>query len=118
MDIVKIIFLILHFIGIASLLGSFIVQMKDVVRGRGKVLPGMFHGALTMLITGLVLVLVAEFGDGAVNHMKIGIKLVVAAVITALVIVAGRRKDGPSSGLVGAIAALTTLNIAIAALWR
>lgn len=113
MDIVKIIFLILHFIGIASLLGSFIVQVKEIAKGRGKVLAGMFHGALTMLVSGIVLVLVSEFGDGAVNHMKIGIKLVVLVAVLVLVLIY-RKRENPPAWALWAIGGLTAANIVIA----
>ena len=36
--------LVLHFVGLASLLGGFIVQMKSADRG---VNPARWHGALT-----------------------------------------------------------------------
>ena len=44
---------VLHFVGLASLLGGFIVQMKSPDKG---VNPAMLHGALTQLVTGVVLV--------------------------------------------------------------
>lgn len=113
MDILRIILVILHFIGIASLLGSFLVQVKEIGQGRGKVLAGMFHGALTMLVTGLLLVVIAEFGDGQVNHMKIGIKLVVLIAVLVLVLVYRKKEHVPSWAL-WAIGGLTTLNIVLA----
>lgn len=113
MDILRIILVILHFIGIASLLGSFLVQVKEIGQGRGKVLAGMFHGALTMLVTGLLLVVIAEFGDGQVNHLKIGIKLVVLIAVLVLVLVYRKKEHVPSWAL-WAIGGLTTLNIVLA----
>ena len=53
MDIVYDIILILHFIGLASVVGGFLAQMKSSDRG---VNPAMVHGALTQLVTGLLLV--------------------------------------------------------------
>lgn len=115
MTVVYYLLLFLHFVGWAIVLGGTVTNIRTP-----RLANGVLHGALTALVSGILMTGIAEMADGLpeLNYMKIGIKLVVAAVITALVIVAGRRKDGPSSGLVGAIAALTTLNIAIAALWR
>ncbi len=116
MDILRIILVILHFIGIGSLLGGFLTQMKQLKPGTALVSPAMFHGALTMLVTGVLLVGVAEMGDGTLNYAKIGVKLAVLIVITLLVIL-NRKKDVVSSGIVGAIGGLTILNIILAVAW-
>lgn len=114
MDILKIILVILHFVGIASLLGSFLVQVKEIGQGKGKVLAGMFHGALTMLVTGLLLVVIAEFTpDVVVNHMKIGIKLAVLIAVFVLVLVY-RKKPNPPAWALWAIGGLTLANIVVA----
>lgn len=114
MDIVKVILLILHVIGIASLLGSFIVQLKPIARGEGKMLTGMLHGALTMLVTGLLLVLVNEFDPAIdVNHAKVGIKLVLLVAVLVLVLVF-RKRDPVPSWVMWLIGGLTTANIVIA----
>ncbi|WP_324649668.1 hypothetical protein [Georgenia sp. H159] len=113
MTFVYYLLLFLHFVGWAIVLGGTVTNLRTP-----KLATGVLHGVLTALITGILMVGVAEAAlDFDVNHMKIGIKLVVAAVVTALVVVASRKKD-PSRALIGSIAALTTLNIAIAALWR
>lgn len=116
MDILRIILVILHFVGLASLLGSFLVQTKDVAQGRGRVLPGMFHGALTMLVTGLALYGVRMAGDGEVNHMKLGIKFLVLVAITVLVLIYRKREVAPSWAL-WSIGGLTLLNIILAVAW-
>lgn len=114
MDILKIILLVLHFIGIAALLGTFLAQVKPIVRGEGKMLPGMLHGALTMLVTGLLLVTINEFNpDIDVNHMKVGIKLAILIIVMVLVLVF-RKKDPVPSWVMWLIGGLTTANIVIA----
>lgn len=110
MDIVRDLMLVLHFVGLASLLGGFLVQMKSRTK---RVEAAMFHGALTQLVTGLVLVGIAEAGDADVNHVKVGLKLGVLLAITALVLV-GRRKESVSTGVWGAIGGLTLVNVVIA----
>lgn len=113
MDVVKVILIILHFVGLASLLGGFMTQMKDIAAGRGRVVPAMVHGALTQLVTGLLLVGLAEMGDGDVNHMKVGIKLLIAIVITVLVFV-GKKKDPAPKPLLLSIGVLTLINVVVA----
>jgi hypothetical protein len=113
MDVAYNLILILHFIGLASVVGGFLVQMKSAEKG---VNPAMWHGALTQLVTGVLLVGLAEMQDFDVDHAKIGVKLVVTIVITVLAFV-GRKKPLPQIGLWGAIGALSIANIFIAVLW-
>lgn len=105
---------ILHFIGLAALLGGFLVQMSTSPK---VVNNAMFHGALTQLVTGLLLVGLAEtlVEDEEVNHMKVGLKLLILLVITGLVW-ANRKKDAISTGVWAAIGGLTIANVAIAVL--
>jgi cytochrome bd-type quinol oxidase subunit 2 len=108
---------VLHFIGLASLLGGFLVQMKSADKG---VNPAMLHGALTQLITGVLLVGIASAGlvpGEEVDHAKIAVKLVIVLIITALAIV-GRKRTPPQVGLWGAIGALTLVNVVIAVFWN
>jgi hypothetical protein len=105
---------VLHFIGLASLLGGFLVQISTRPR---VVNPAMLHGALTQLVTGIALVGMRESGivedEDALNMTKIGIKLLILLVITALVWF-NRRKESISTGLWAAIGGLTIANIVIA----
>jgi hypothetical protein len=118
MDVLRIILLILHFVGLASLLGGFLVQMKAIGRGEGRVIPAMLHGALTQLVTGLLLMLTIQLGDlGDLNNVKMGVKLLVVIVITVLVFV--YRKPNPApSWVLWAIGGLTFVNVVIAVAWR
>ena len=118
MEILREILLILHFVGLASLLGGFLVQTKAIAAGKGKVVTAMFHGALTQLVTGIILVGVIEMAHlGDINNAKIGVKLVVLIVITVLVIMYRKKAVAPSWVLLS-IGGLTVANIAIAVLWR
>ncbi|WP_199422804.1 hypothetical protein [Actinotalea solisilvae] len=115
MEIVRDVLLVLHFVGLASLLGGFLVQMKPRTK---KVVAAMVHGALTQLVTGVALVGTAyALGHGDdVDNAKIGVKLVVLLVITALVL-RGRRQESVSTGVWGAIGALTLVNVVVAVVW-
>jgi len=118
MDLLRNILLILHFVGLASLLGGFLVQIKPIIAGKGTIVAAMFHGALTQLVTGLLLVGVIQMGTlGYIDNTKIGVKLIVLIVITVLVIV-NRKKPRVSSLVLWAIGALTLANVIIAVLWK
>lgn len=107
--------LILHFIGLASLLGGFLVQMSSTDKG---VNPAMLHGALTQLVTGVLMVGLVESGavDEELSMSKIGVKLVIVLVITVLAFI-GRRRQPPQVALWAIIGALTLANVVIAVLW-
>ena len=116
MTVVYNILLVLHFVGLASLLGGFIVQMRSPEKG---VNAAMLHGALTQLVTGVLMVGIAESGavDGeAMNMGKIMTKLIIVAIITVLAFF-GRRKSGPQTGVWATIGALTLVNVIIAVFW-
>jgi len=106
---------ILHFIGLASLVGGFIVQIKSADKG---VNAAMLHGALTQLVTGLIMVGMVEGGavDDELNMTKISVKLAIVLVVTVLAFI-GRKKTPPQVALWGAIGALSIANIFIAVLW-
>ncbi len=118
MDVLRTILLIIHFIGLASLLGGFLVQVRAIAAGKGTVLPAMVHGALTQLVTGVLLVATIEIGDLTdLNNIKIGVKLLITVVITVLVFVYRRRTPAPS-WVLWTIGGLTVANIVIAVAWR
>ncbi|MER7622499.1 hypothetical protein [Streptomyces sp. NPDC126503] len=116
MDVLINVFVALHIIGIASLLGGFLTQMKAMGAGTARFTPAMLHGALTMLITGIALVGLNQADDQTVNNVKIGVKLAVLVVILALVYVK-RDEERVDKGLFGAVGGLTMANIFIATLW-
>ncbi|MEU8954020.1 hypothetical protein AB0C93_06930 [Streptomyces sp. NPDC048518] len=116
MDLLIHLFVGLHIIGIASLLGGFLTQMKQMGQGAARFSPAMLHGALVMLVTGVVLVGLNQADDNAVNNLKIGIKLALLIVILALVYVK-RDEEKIAKPLFGAVGLLTVTNIFIAVLW-
>jgi hypothetical protein len=116
MDVLIHLFVGLHIIGIASLLGGFLTQMKAIREGTARFNKAMLHGALTMLVTGAVLVGLNEAADHPVNNIKIGIKLLFLIVILGLVYVK-RDDEKVDKGMFGLVGLLTTVNIFIAVLW-
>ncbi|WP_278315123.1 hypothetical protein [Lolliginicoccus levis] len=116
MEIVIGFVLALHIIGIVALLGGVLYQMKDIKAGTARISPGMLHGALTLLVTGLLLVGLNEMNDAELNHMKIGIKSLVLVAVLVLVI-AKRNAATVTPALLGSIGALATVNILLATMW-
>lgn len=116
MDVLIHLFVGLHIIGIAALLGGFLTQMKAMSRGTARFVPGMLHGALTMLVTGVVLVGLNQAGGDHVNSVKIGLKLALLIVILGLVYVK-RDEEKVDKGMFGLVGLLTLANIFIAVLW-
>jgi hypothetical protein len=105
-------FLLAHFIGLAALFGGFFVQLKAPTK---VVNSAMFHGSLTQLVTGIVLVGLAESGvvDEEQNMIKISVKLIIVLVITGIILY-NRKKVTVSKGIWAAIGLLTLANMAIA----
>ncbi|MCP3766564.1 MULTISPECIES: hypothetical protein [Streptomyces] len=116
MDVLIHLFVGLHIIGIASLLGGFLTQMKAMGQGTARFVPAMLHGALTMLVTGVVLVGLNQAQDYSVDNIKIGVKLALLIVILGLVYVK-RDDEKVDKSLFGLVGLLTTANIFIAVLW-
>ncbi|MER6530833.1 hypothetical protein [Streptomyces sp. NPDC001508] len=116
MDVLTHLFVGLHIIGIACLLGGFLTQMKAMGQGTARFVPAMLHGALTMLVTGAILVGLNQADGYHVNNIKIGVKLALLIVILALVYVK-RDEERVDKSLFGVVGLLTTANVFIAVLW-
>ncbi|MFE9683488.1 hypothetical protein ACFYXC_11110 [Streptomyces sp. NPDC002701] len=116
MDVLIHVFVALHIIGIAALLGGFLTQLKAMGDGTARFTPVMLHGALTMLVTGVVLVGLNQADDQSVDNVKIGVKLALLVVILGLVYVK-RDEERAEKGLFALVGGLTTVNVFIALLW-
>jgi hypothetical protein len=113
--------IVLHFVGLASLLGGFLTQMKAMAAGTAKVIPAMIHGAWTALATGVLLVGVAQYriamgAEVELDNLKIGVKSIVITIILILVMT-HRKKDSVKAPLFGAVGALTLTNVILAVFW-
>jgi predicted membrane protein len=119
--IVKMFLVVLHLVGMAALLGGFLVQIKALRAKTAEILPAMVHGAWTSLLTGLLLVGIREWelamgGGGDLDHAKIAIKTVVVLIVLVLVLI-NRKKKPVSGSVLGTIGALTFLNVVLAVFW-
>ena len=115
MDLTTGLVLILHFIGLGSLLGGFLSQISESVV---RITRAMIDGAWTMMVTGLILAGLESASatvDDPANHAKFGIKLLVVLVILILVM-QGRKKESIEKGTFFAIGLLTITNIVVAVL--
>ncbi len=118
MEILRNILLVLHFVGLASLLGGVLVQLRSIRTGDARILPAILHGAYLQLVTGLGLVAVIQLGGlDEVNNQTIGVKLLVLILLTVLAIVYRRRTTRTPQWVVPVIGGLTLLNIVIAVFW-
>src|SRR5215207_8757020 len=118
MDVVYKILLVLHFLGLASLIGGWLVQLRAV--GERYVSAAMLQGILTQVVTGVLLVGLAEGVDSLdrdVDRVKIGVKLGVAVVISVLCWVNRRRQIVPD-GLYFLIGLLSIANVVVAVFWE
>jgi hypothetical protein len=118
MELVYDVFVIAHLVGMAALVGGWLVFLTG-----GASTTVMAWGARAQLVTGLVLVGLAEGVsslDKDLDQAKIGVKLVVAiAAVACVEIGRARTKRGQDArGLVRAAGALGVLNVVVAAAWR
>ena len=78
MDFLHSLLLATHLIGASLLVGTFFVQMRAKA---GHNFTIMLIGASLQLVSGVALYGLAMAGDGEPNHMKLGIKGVIALVV-------------------------------------
>lgn len=114
MEILKDIVLILHFLGLAGILGGVLAQSRANPK---RIDALVWHGSLTQLVTGIALVGLREGLDLEVDNAKIGVKLVILLVI-AFLAWRYRKAEAVATSVWGAIGLLTVANVAIAVLWH
>jgi len=113
-EILKDVVLVLHFLGLAGILGGVLAQRRANPR---RIDALVWHGSLTQLVTGVALVGLNEATGDDVNNVKIGVKLLILLVITALAW-RYRKAEAVATSVWGAIGLLTVANVAIAVLWH
>ena len=117
MDIVKGILVVLHLVGFGAVFGSTLAQFGAVKLGKARITPGILHGASLLFATGLLLVAsIYALGDEP-NNAKIGVKTLVLIGLIVVILI-NRKKESVPAGVLGAIAGMSLLNVALAVLWR
>jgi hypothetical protein len=115
-DIVYKLILVLHFVGVAMVLGGFFAQM-------GSTPPLITHwvrdGAFLQIITGAALVGIAPNLEGGepFNNAAVGVKLLVAVVIAGLALFGMRQEPEKQRPYWLAAGILAILNIIVAVFW-
>lgn len=109
----------LHIFGAAALLGGWLANFKTPMVGFWQ-----HAGAWIQLVTGVLLVGVAEMTAGeegsGINHMKIGVKLVIllAIIVTAVIGRRATKREGSAPvGLAHSVGGLTLVNVGLAVFW-
>lgn len=115
-------FLVLHFVGWAIVLGGYLASMKTPGLYRG-----VFHGAATALVSGIVMMGLIESGTAGPSWVErpwLITKLTIALVITILAFLArrqGRKADNGTGAvtpvLKHSIGVLVLVNIIVAVFW-
>ncbi len=113
MEVTAHIFLFIHLIGFAALFGGLFVQIRSEPR---VVNNAILHGVLTQLVSGLVLLGLLDAMDKHPDHVKYGVKLAVAVVVTVLAVMNRRRPLSGTTYL--AMVLLTLLNVGVAVFWH
>jgi hypothetical protein len=105
-----------HLIGMAAIVGAFFVVLRAP-----RFVPAFLYGAVTQLVTGLVLVGMRESGavpgEEPLNHAKIGVKLLIALVIAVLAWLRRNDRETANTGMIHAIGGLAVVNVLVATLW-
>ncbi|MFW0184974.1 hypothetical protein ACN083_05665 [Rothia sp. CCM 9418] len=113
----------LHIVGAALVFGIWVAHFKQAI-----VLPGQFYASLLQLATGFALYFIQMSQHAELNHMKIGIKILLAIVICVAAFVgqrqykmaqvAGTLEKARNIPLAHAVGGLALINIALATLWH
>jgi len=127
MELVRDITLITHFIGLALIIGPFIVQMRA---HSGYYFGWVMTGSIVQLVTGLLLTGLAEMRladdpDLSVNNTKIAVKSVIATVIVIAAVHAYRKQKKLGAGdnerkllpYLHSAGALAIVNVILAVVW-
>lgn len=117
MELLKGVLVVLHIVGFAAVFGASTTQLRAVKFGRAIITPGLIHGLNVMFLTGILLVAMKYALDEPVNNVKITVKMLVLIAMIVITLV-NRKKQSVSGGVLGAIAGLSVLNVALAVLWH
>jgi uncharacterized membrane protein YidH (DUF202 family) len=127
MEILRDIFLISHFFGLALIIGPFVGRLRA---DGGYMFGVVLSGAIIQFVSGLALTGLAEMrladiDDMSVDHTKIAVKTVIGLIIlivAALGYRSQRRMDASASQrkllpLLHSAGALAIINIVVAVVW-
>jgi hypothetical protein len=114
-EFVRLLLVFLHLLGMALLVGMFLVQRRAP---KGAPLnQGWLHVAALQLLTGLALQLLAPATDADYNHMKLGIKTSILLVIGVVALVYVIRRVPAPKWVPPTLVGLVVVNVGIAVFW-
>lgn len=126
MELIRDITLILHFLGLAMIIGPFFIQMRART---GYAFSWVLAGGIVQLVTGLALTWLAEMRladspDLSLDHTKIAVKLILSLAIFVVALIAFRRQKklvGESQRallpLLHTAGALAVATVIVAVIW-
>ncbi|SDY57514.1 hypothetical protein [Herbiconiux ginsengi] len=123
-EVLRYALIFIHIIGLAAVIGSYILQMPWK---RGFDFRPLLIGSIVALVSGLALVAVREVGDLGVDTWKIITKLIIAVLVLTLSAVGLgmsrtfrriERDDAPLKPLMLGSGIAAMVNVAIALFWR
>lgn len=113
MTAVRIAVLVIHFIGLAAIIGPWLDRVKSAAKDISKT---MVWGARVQVVTGIILVGLLYANDIEPDNTKISVKFLLALAIAAIAEIASRRPEKLSWGY-WAVGGLTILNVIVAVAW-
>ena len=115
MHLVYELIVVLHLLGWAIVLGGTLVSLRQP-----RIAPGVLHGMLTALVTGIILAGLASAGgwtDHEPSSAKLAVKLVIALVATVLVVLGVRKPAVVTAATCGRSPGSIVVNVGIAVIW-
>lgn len=124
LEIVRLVLLIIHLVGLAAIIGPFLLQMR---RKTGFEFQTMLVGSIVQVVTGVLLIAVRKTEDLAVIDAKMGVKLAIALLVLAAAIIAVVRQrrlvaagasDRPVLPFLHTMGFLALANVVVAVVWH
>lgn len=115
MEFVRLLLVFLHLLGMAMLVGMFLLQRR--APAGAPLYQGWLHAGALQLVTGLALQLLGPATDQDYNHMKLGIKLLVLVVIGGLALTFVIRRVAAPRWLPFTLVGLVVVNVGLAVFW-
>lgn len=124
LEIVRVALLVIHIVGTSAIVGAFILQMPW--RKRFDFSP-MLVGSIVQIISGSALIAVRKFADLPVVEAKMMVKMGLAVVILAIVIIAlvrqrrlvrAGKSDASLRSSIFAIGVIAIADVVVALAWR
>jgi hypothetical protein len=112
MEIAKTIFVFIHILGLAALIGGALVQWNTTNK---QASPTMLWGVRVQLISGLILWVLVANSEQHVQHLKFLVKLSLTAVIAG--ILESSRRSLSTNGY-GVSLGVAILNVALSLFWQ